>query len=79
MASKNGWGRVMQVFALTSSISVQFAVSVVLGWWIGDKLDKRFQSEIPWMTIVGLLVGVGAGVYGIINIMGRFSLKDEEK
>ncbi|MEW6172597.1 MAG: AtpZ/AtpI family protein [Bacillota bacterium] len=68
----------MKTFALTSSISVQFAMSVVLGWWIGDKLDKRLHSEIPWLTIVGLLVGIGAGIYGIIRIMGRFSLKDED-
>lgn len=77
MASKTAWGRIMQVFALASTISVQFAASVVLGWWIGHFFDRRLDLETPWLGVVGLLVGIGAGIYGIVRIMARFSWKTE--
>ncbi len=76
MASKTGWGRVMQVFALASTISVQFAASVVLGWWGGHFFDRRLNLETPWLGVLGLLLGIGAGIYGIVGIMARFSWKN---
>ncbi|MEW6447890.1 MAG: AtpZ/AtpI family protein [Bacillota bacterium] len=79
MARDTGWGRVLQVFALASSISVQFAVSVVVGWWIGHFFDRRLHLETPWLGVGGLLLGVGAGIYGIIRLTGRFSCSKENK
>lgn len=76
MARDTGWGRVLQVFALASSISVQFAVSVVLGWWFGHFFDRRLDLETPWLGVIGLLMGIGAGIYGIVRLMGRFSWKN---
>lgn len=79
MARDAGWGRVFQVFALASSISVQFAVSVVVGWWIGHFFDRRLGLETPWLGVLGLLLGIGAGIYGIVRLMERFSLKNGNK
>ncbi|MDI6632161.1 MAG: AtpZ/AtpI family protein [Thermoanaerobacteraceae bacterium] len=76
MASEKGWGRILQVFALASTISVQFAVSVVVGWWIGHFFDGRLGLETPWLGVVGLLIGIGAGIYGIVRLMGRFSWRN---
>jgi F0F1-type ATP synthase assembly protein I len=66
----------MQVFALASTISVQFAASVVLGWWGGHFFDRRLNLETPWLGVLGLLLGIGAGIYGIVGIMARFSWKN---
>uniref|UniRef100_A0A7C2EJ42 AtpZ/AtpI family protein n=1 Tax=Ammonifex degensii TaxID=42838 RepID=A0A7C2EJ42_9THEO len=76
MANEKGWGRILQVFALASTISVQFAVSVVAGWWIGHFFDRRLKLETPWLGVVGLLVGIGAGVYGIMQLMARLPWKN---
>ncbi|MGQ0643942.1 MAG: AtpZ/AtpI family protein [Elusimicrobiota bacterium] len=52
----------------------ELAVSVLLGFFIGYKLDQRLGWS-PWLTVVGAGLGVALGLYGFL----RPFLKRERK
>lgn len=62
---------VLQAMAVTTMIGAEMAITVTLGFYVGRLLDSRLNSD-PWLMITGILLGVAAGVYGIITIVKRF-------
>jgi ATP synthase protein I len=56
--------------------SIQMAVSVVLMFFVGRWLDGKFGTD-PWLMIVGLFFGVGAGFYHFIRTLS--TLGNEKK
>lgn len=46
-------------------LGITLPVATVLGWLIGDALDKKFHTS--WIGIVGLVVGVVAGLIRLIQ------------
>lgn len=62
---------VLQAMAVTTAIGVEMAITVTLGYYGGSLLDARFNTA-PWLLITGVLLGVGAGIWGIITIVKRF-------
>lgn len=59
-----GLGRALKAFALASTITVQFAVSIMIGVYAGRYLDERLGSQ-PWLMLLGLFAGIAAGTAGI--------------
>lgn len=49
-----------------ASVGIELALSVVIGLLGGQWLDGRFGTE-PYLMIVGLLLGVTAGMRGLIR------------
>lgn len=43
------------------SIGLEFGLSLLFGFWIGLKADEKFGTS-PWLLLLGLVVGVGAGI-----------------
>lgn len=68
---KGGLIRVARAFAIGTTITFQFAASVLLGLWLGHFLDQKFGTE-PWLMLLGLLLGIAAGTMAIYRIMSRF-------
>jgi len=62
--------QVMKAFAIGSTLGIQFAASVLLGFWGGRFLDHRLGSE-PWLMVAGVLLGVAAGTIGIYRVVSR--------
>ncbi len=62
---------IFQALAVTSAIGVEMAVTVTLGFYGGRFLDGQLGTA-PWLMVAGVLLGVAAGVWGIINIVKRF-------
>lgn len=56
---------------------IQLAASVVLMFFIGRWLDSSCNST-PWLMIVGLFFGFGAGLYNFIKIVSKVE-KDKTK
>ncbi|MEW5762631.1 MAG: AtpZ/AtpI family protein [Bacillota bacterium] len=67
---KNGLSRPLKAFALASTISVQFAASIVLGWWLGRFLDCKLGTD-PWLMLGGLLTGIVAGMVGVYHTVAH--------
>ena len=53
-----------------------FGFSVAAGLLLGNYMDNRFYNEIPYFTIVGLLVGVFSGIALLIKLL---SIKNAKK
>lgn len=64
---------VAKSIAIATTLGLQLVVSVVLGFLLGQWLDGLLHTT-PWLTIVGVVVGVGAGFFGIYHL-SRILLK----
>lgn len=61
----------VSAFSLASIISFQLAGAVLVGYFLGRYLDGLLGTA-PWLMVVGILLGVAAGVSGTIRVVGRF-------
>ncbi|MGM8215018.1 AtpZ/AtpI family protein [Bacillaceae bacterium W0354] len=57
--------------AITSGILSYLAGATIVGIFIGRWLDDYFQTT-PLFLIIGLLLGLAAGVYGMIKIVNKY-------
>jgi F0F1-type ATP synthase assembly protein I len=62
---------ILQAMAVTTMIGAEMAITVTLGFYGGSALDRQFGTG-PWLMVAGILLGVAAGIWGIINIVKRF-------
>ncbi|NIM06100.1 MAG: hypothetical protein GTO55_07350 [Armatimonadetes bacterium] len=46
-------------------------ISAGLGYWFGSWLDGRWHTS-PWLSLVGLLLGMGAGFLETARLLRRF-------
>ncbi|MDZ4822927.1 MAG: AtpZ/AtpI family protein [Flavobacteriales bacterium] len=48
-------------------MATQMGITIFLGVWGGQKLDKYFQTKTPWFTLLLSLVSVGIALYAVIK------------
>lgn len=69
MAKKSpGWVRGVGAF---TGIGSMLAISTGLGAWFGNWLDRRWDT-FPWLTLVGLFLGMGSGFLEMTRLLKRF-------
>ncbi len=56
---------------------IQLAATVVLMFFIGRWLDRQFGTD-PWLMLVGIFFGLGAGLYNFVKIVQRVDKKKTE-
>ncbi|MED3623863.1 AtpZ/AtpI family protein [Neobacillus thermocopriae] len=61
----------LKAIALMSTILAQLAGSTLIGVFSGKWLDKHFDSE-PIFLIIGLFIGLGAGIYSMLVSVRKF-------
>jgi len=54
-----------------SAILSQLVGSVLIGIFVGRWLDRQFSTE-PLFLIIGLLLGLAAGVYAMLRLVQHF-------
>lgn len=64
-------------FAIYSTLLSYLIGPPLVGLWIGKSLDAHFATA-PLCLVIGLLLGLGAGLYGMIHFVRDFT-GDEEK
>jgi F0F1-type ATP synthase assembly protein I len=69
---KKGWVQAEKMIEL----GITLPVATVLGWLIGDALDKKFHTS--WIAIVGLIVGVAAGLTRLIQRAQAIGAEDSK-
>lgn len=57
--------------AVFVTIPFVLAIPPILGWFIGDWLDK-YWGTAPYLMIVFILLGFSAGIREFIRILKRF-------
>ena len=70
---KKGWVQAEKMIEL----GITLPVATVLGWLIGDALDKKFHTS--WIAIVGLIIGVAAGLTRLIQRAAQIGAEDNKK
>lgn len=63
--------RPFKAMALMSGILSQLVGSILVGIFAGRWADKTFETE-PLFLIIGLLLGLAAGVYAMLRLVQHF-------
>jgi F0F1-type ATP synthase assembly protein I len=64
----------IKVYAVASQVGLGIALPPVAGGVIGWYLDSHFiHDSVPLATIIGLLLGLAAAVYGFIRLISLLS------
>jgi ATP synthase protein I len=67
----------IQILGTYSYIGIFFGVAVCLGVFAGHWADRRWHTD-PWLTIVGLGIGLAAGFRELYRLSKK-ALKEEER
>lgn len=62
---------VLHALALTTTIGMELAIAVLLGYYGGQYLDQRMATE-PWFMLAGVLIGLAAGTVGVYKTLKGF-------
>ncbi|WP_255298472.1 AtpZ/AtpI family protein [Brevibacillus dissolubilis] len=60
-----------QMIGLVSLIGADMAICVVSGVLLGQYIDNWIGTT-PWLMLVGLLIGMGLGVYTVYRIVRAY-------
>jgi len=63
---------------LLLAIPTLLIVAPLVGFWIGDWLDRRFRTG-PWLGLAGLVVGFAAAGRETYQIYRRYLADEEEQ
>jgi F0F1-type ATP synthase assembly protein I len=74
MAEKQDWKKGWVQAEKLIELGITLPVATVLGWLIGDALDKKFHTS--WIGFVGLTLGVVAGLTRLIQVALRIGAED---
>ena len=68
----------LRTAGLLLAIPTLLIVSPLVGFWIGDWLDRRWHTA-PWLGITGLVVGFAAAGRETYLIYRRYQAEEEEQ
>lgn len=69
----------VNTFARFSTVGIQMGVIIAGCAWLGNFLDKKYQSATPWWTLGLTLFGVGTGLTLVIREAIKMSKRNDEK
>ncbi len=63
-----------------SSIGIQFIVSALVGYWIGQWIDTKFDTA-PWFLVIGICLGLTAAFVDMVVLIQKSArlLKDDDE
>ena len=68
--------RWIRQLGVLSGVGLTLVISTVLGLWGGYVLDGWLGTS-PWLTLVGLLIGIAAGFVNLFRAAGLFKGEGE--
>lgn len=60
------------------ALGVQLAATVVIMFYVGKWADEYFDTK-PWLMIVGLAIGAGAGMYNFFRTVIDLGKKESSE
>jgi ATP synthase protein I len=71
-----------RIAGFTGAVGIEVAVAIVIGYFGGGWLDRKFGTA-PWLTYIGFLAGIGAAIKALIRVTRdykrRFPEPDNEE
>ena len=73
---KNSW----RIAGTAGSVGIEIAVAIAIGYFGGGYLDHKLGTH-PWLTIFGLVVGVGAAIKALVRVTRAYkrAFQDEDR
>ena len=73
---KNSW----RIAGTAGSVGIEIAVAIAIGYFGGSYLDQKLGTR-PWLTIFGLVVGVGAAIKALVRVTRAYkrAFQDEDR
>ncbi|MFX3624431.1 MAG: AtpZ/AtpI family protein [Ectobacillus sp.] len=65
----------MKAYVLMTGILSQLVGSILVGIFLGKWIDGKLDT-FPLFLIIGLLLGLAAGIYGMIKLIQQFNPGD---
>ncbi|OLO42276.1 hypothetical protein BTR23_03370 [Alkalihalophilus pseudofirmus] len=65
-----------RAMALMTAITSYLVGPVIVGVLVGRWLDSFFDKS-PLFMIIGLFLGLGSGIYGLIQLLGSYLGEDD--
>ena len=62
----------MRWVSTATTVSLEMAIPAVVGVW----LDRRLDTS-PWLTVIGAVLGLGAGMSHLLKIAGSPATRQE--
>lgn len=59
-----------------SYVGIFLVVAIVIGYFAGSFLDSRLHTY-PWLSIVGFLLGVGAGIRELFMVARQYQKENK--
>ena len=60
----------MRLWGALAGVAPMFVAGVLIGYFGGVYLDDRLGTD-PWLTLVGMLIGSGAGFAELARVVRR--------
>lgn len=73
--NKEGEANLMRQMGVYLTIPFVLAVSPILGWFIGQWLDKKLTTT-PYLSYLCLVLGFVAGIREVYRMLKRFGDED---
>ncbi|TCP55629.1 F0F1-type ATP synthase assembly protein I [Tumebacillus sp. BK434] len=66
-----------RAFGLVSAIGLDLAICTIGGTVLGNWLDGWLGTS-PWLLLLGIMLGLTAGIYGITKLIAVFQPEQKE-
>jgi ATP synthase protein I len=63
-------GEALRAAGALSTVGLAFVLALVMGFWIGDRLDRWFGTA-PLLTLVFFFLGLAAGIVNVYRIVSQ--------
>ena len=71
MEEKKNKNREYVEISRLASVGIGLIVAILIGWFIGDLIDKHFHTA-PIFMLIFLLLGIGAGMRNVFRTLGKY-------
>jgi F0F1-type ATP synthase assembly protein I len=68
--------KMTRFYALLSSAAISKAILIALGYWIGIRLDRRFNTY-PLFLFLCIVFALGVGIWGIVKVAESMNREDK--
>jgi F0F1-type ATP synthase assembly protein I len=60
-------------------LGVEFSAIFMIFLFGGMWLDRRFKNTVPWLTLLGMVLGFSAGMYRFMRVVGEYRRSLDDK